>query len=88
MLVTPWELWWDKRAYIVEIKKKINGREGIRDRSILDSHVGRVREERKFSLQHFETVSEKIVERERGFREESYDYKLKITLPVTESLCI
>lgn len=50
--------------------------------------MGRVREERKFSLQHFETVSEKIVERERGFREESHDYKLKITLPVTESLCI
>lgn len=50
--------------------------------------MGRVREERKFSLQHFETVSEKIVEREREFREESYDYKLKITLPVTESLSI
>ena len=41
------------------------------------------RGERRLSQQHFEMVSEEVVE--RGLREESCDYKLKITVDVAES---
>lgn len=43
----------------------------------------------RLSQQHFERVSEEVVERERGIREERHDYNLKITVAVSESpVCI
>lgn len=39
----------------------------------------------RLSQQRFERVSEEVVERERGIREERRDYNLKITGAVSES---
>lgn len=44
-----------------------------------------MRRMRRLSQQQFKIISEKVVEREIGIREESCDYKLKIAVAIAES---
>lgn len=84
MFLTPWELWWDKRACMIKINNKLKGRCQRQKHFRLGVVGGEWGRRKKIIIAAFWNAFRRGSWK-RGIREESHDYMLKITVAVAES---